>query len=163
MTPPAARELEEFERHLSEVTRFLGHRTTVMDVARRSGHDLSEVSWSVLEHLGAHGAMRVSDVAACHGVDVSSVTPRLQAMEAQRLVTRTRAPGDARVWMIEITREGERALASVHGARCEMLRDALRGIEPDTIAAASALLAQIAGRLSPIHEHHAHRSSSPQN
>jgi len=63
--------LDDVERSLAAAMRLLTDRTTTGDIARRCGYDLPPASWSLLEYLEAHGSLRVSDIAACHGVDVS--------------------------------------------------------------------------------------------
>jgi DNA-binding MarR family transcriptional regulator len=139
--------LEEFERSLAAVLRLLADRGTVGDVARRSGYDLPPASWSLLEHLDARGALRVSDIAACHGVDISSVTPRLKRLEAAGLVTRGRVPTDARAFLISITEEGIRALDSVHAARRDILEQAVDGIDASHLTVTADVLSRLTQRL----------------
>ncbi|MDV8071379.1 MarR family transcriptional regulator [Rhodococcus sp. IEGM 1366] len=139
--------LAEFERELAAVMRQLMNRDTIGDVSRRSGFDLPPASWGLLEHLDARGSMRVSAIAACHGVDVSSITPRLKTLEQSGLVDRQTLPTDARVSMISITAEGRCALDSVHAARRELLTEALEGVDVSQIATAANVLAQIAHRI----------------
>ena len=140
--------LDELERSLAAVLRLLGDRTTTSELAERCGYDLPPASWALLEYLDAHGALRVSDIAACHGVDVSSVTPRLKRLEGAGLVTRERVPSDARASLIDITPEGARALESVHAARREVLRQALDGADPERVAMAADVLRRISAQLS---------------
>lgn len=133
---------------MAAVTRLLADRATVGDIARRSGYDLPPASWTLLEHLDARGPLRVSEIAACHGVDISSVTPRLKRLEQAGLVSRERVPTDARGFLIRIAPEGRRALESVHAARRELLSQAVGDADPALVGAAAALLAQIADHLS---------------
>lgn len=139
--------LEELERSLSAVVRLLADRGTTGDVARRSGYNLPPASWSLLEHLDARGALRVSDIAACHGVDISSITPRLKRLEAAGLVARERVATDARAFLISITEEGIRALESVHAARRDILAQAVDGSDAIPLAATAKVLSQLAQRL----------------
>jgi DNA-binding MarR family transcriptional regulator len=140
--------VDELERSVAAVLRLLADRTTTSDVAKRCGYELPPASWALLEHLDAHGALRVSDIAACHGVDVSSITPRLKRLEGAGLVNRSRAPSDARASLISITPVGAHALESVHAARREILRDALGDTDPERVAGATDVLRRIAGQLS---------------
>jgi len=140
--------LDQLERSLAHILRLLGDRATTSDVASRCGYDLPAASWALLEYLEALGALRVSDIAACHGVDVSSITPRLKRLEQAGLVARERLPADARAFLINITPEGIRALDSVHAARREILRPALNDIEAARLAEAADVLARITGHLS---------------
>jgi DNA-binding MarR family transcriptional regulator len=140
--------VDDLEGSLAAVVRLLADRATVEDIARRSGFDLPPASWSLLEHLDARGALRVSDIAACHGVDISSITPRLKRLEAAGLVARERVPTDARAFLIRITREGTRALESVHAARRDILGRLVGDVDTADLAVAADVLARIAHRLS---------------
>ncbi|WP_433393137.1 MarR family winged helix-turn-helix transcriptional regulator [Micromonospora sp. KLBMP9576] len=146
MTDQAA--LDDLERSLATVLRMLTDRVTTSDLAARCGYDLPPASWALLEHLDAHGALRVSDIAACHGVDVSSITPRLKRLENAGLVSRGRLPTDARAFLIRITPAGSHALESIHCARREILRDALDATGLDRVPAAVDVLHSIAVHLS---------------
>lgn len=75
--------------------------------------------------------MRVSDIAACHGVEPSSVTPRLQMLEAEGLVVRHRDPRDRRASVIAIGPAGREALQGLHRSRQDLLSHALT---PDDLA-----------------------------
>lgn len=91
--------------------------------------------------------MRVSDVAACHGVDVSSVTPRLKTLGDAGLVSRRGADHDRRVAIITLTDEGRRALDDVHAARAELLRRALEAVGEQHLSAATEVFSRIPGHL----------------
>lgn len=147
--------LDRLERSLAAVLRLLTDRTTTSDLATACGYDLPPASWSLLEHLHTHESLRVSDIAACHGVDISSVTPRLKKLESAGLIERRREPSDARVFRISITAEGARALESVHAARRAVLRQALDGSESARVADAAQVLHRIATQLShdPVPPH----------
>lgn len=142
-----AEPLEELEHSLDRVLRVMTERTVVDDVARRSGYELPPASWALLEYLKTGGALRVSDIAKCHGVDVSSVTPRLKRLEDAGLVTRERAPSDGRAFLIRITARGTHALERVHAARREMLESALAGLRDSRVCEAAAVLQLVADHL----------------
>ena len=63
--------------------------------------------------------------AALHGVEVSTVTPRLQSLESAGLIERHRDPADGRVSMIAIGPAGREALGVIHDARAELMARAL--------------------------------------
>lgn len=87
--------------------------------------------------------MRVSDIAARHGVDVSSITPRLQMLEAERLVQRRRDKGDRRVSVIAIGEEGREALQAVHQARLDLFSRALTTEDLDQLPRLTEVLDRI--------------------
>ena len=140
--------LEGLERALSALVRLLADRATVEDVAQRSGHDLPPASWTLLEHLDTRGALRVSHIAACHGVDISSITPRLKRLETLGLVAREREPSDARAFLISITAAGIAALESVHAARRDILAHAISDIDQSQLAVTAEVLTHLAHQLS---------------
>ncbi|MGO1949024.1 MAG: MarR family winged helix-turn-helix transcriptional regulator [Mycobacteriaceae bacterium] len=143
------RVLDSMERSLAEVIRLLTDRAVTGNLARISGFDLPPASWSLLEYLASDGPVRVSDIAACQGVDVSTVTPRLKNLEAQGLVSREREPSDARAFRISIAPQGEAALGNIHAARRDILRDAVERVGPDQLAGAEHTLRSIAHHLAP--------------
>lgn len=147
MTMPDEAAFDDLERSLAAVAQYLAGRTTASDLAERCGFELPPASWALLEHLDDHGPLRVSDIAACHGVDVSSITPRLKRLEQAGLVTRERGRTDARSFLISIAPEGARALESVHAARRETLQEALAGAEPSLVAGAATVLRRLADHL----------------
>lgn len=95
--------------------------------------------------------MRVSDIATCYGVDVSSVTPRIKALETAGLVARETLPSDARVSLMSITPLGSRALESVHAVRREIVANALANTDPAQVDAAAQVLDTIAAFLGANH------------
>jgi len=136
------------QRALAAVTRLLSQRATLGTIATRCGIHLPQASWALLEYLDARGAMRVSDVAACYGVDISTVTPRLKALEEIGMVVRKRAPEDGRVSIIQISDKGRLALAGVCAAQREIIMEALAdsGISSDDVLGAVTLLEYLAGK-----------------
>ncbi|WP_037411285.1 MarR family winged helix-turn-helix transcriptional regulator [Candidatus Solirubrobacter pratensis] len=140
--------LERLERALVSLLGWLNDRQTIGDLAQRTGHDLAPASWALLEHLDARGSMRVSDIAACHGVHTSSITPRLQRLEQDGLIERGADPADARVSIIHIAPPGRAALRSIHRARRLALAAALDGCAGEDLEQAVEIVASIAERLS---------------
>ncbi len=140
-------ELVRLERTLWEIVAGFSHRDISAEIARQADHVLPPASWALLEHLDNNGPMRVSDIAACHGIDVSSVTPRLQALERAGLVDRGSAPDDRRASVISIGAAGRVALDRIHTARFKILADALAGTGAENIAIANILLERISARL----------------
>ena len=117
--------IDRFEHVLSNLLIRFGHRALVAETGRRIGRALPPASWALLDQLNDGGPMRVSALAACHGVDVSSVTPRLQALEAEGLIERSRDASDGRVSMIAIGAQGRAALGRMHAARAAVISESL--------------------------------------
>lgn len=113
------------ERALWSLVIRFGNRRIVAEIAGGTGHRLPAGSWALLDYVHTLGPMRVSDIAALHGVEVSTVTPRLQTLEAAGLIERHRDPADGRVWMIAIDQAGREALDRIHRARADLMAQAL--------------------------------------
>lgn len=69
--------------------------------------------------------MRVSDVAACQGMDVSSVTPRIEVLKRAGLITRGPDPADRRASVVSLEAAGRAALERAHTAWCDILEGAV--------------------------------------
>lgn len=140
-------ELIRLERTLWDVITGFSHRDVSAALSRQADHVLPPASWALLEHLDTEGPMRVSDIAACHGLDVSSVTPRLQALERLGLVERGIAPGDRRASVISIAGAGRVALDRIHTARRKILAEALAEVDSEHLATVDAILQRVSVRL----------------
>lgn len=147
-----------FERALWGLVARLGHRSVVARTAASTGHALPASAWALLEHLHHAGPMRVTDIAACIGVELSAITPRLQMLEAENLVLRHRDARDGRVWVIKIGREGREALRGLHRARLELFSDALTAADMAELPRMTDMLERIAQSLqtgadAPVADH----------
>jgi DNA-binding MarR family transcriptional regulator len=145
---PASGAVERLERSLATVARGLADLDRLGEIAARSGHHLPPASWALLEYLDADGPLRVSQIAACHGVDISSITPRLKALEGDGLVERHADERDGRVSMIHISSAGRAALRAVHAARRDLIAASLGEADDASIDAAAAVLESLAARIS---------------
>lgn len=114
-----------FERVLWDLVVRFSHRSITAETVKATGHSLPPASWALLDQLDDGGPMRVGDIAACHGVDVSSVTPRLKSLQAEGLIERSRHEHDGRVAVIAIGDTGREALRRMHAARAALIADAL--------------------------------------
>lgn len=91
--------------------------------------------------------MRVSDIAACQGVELSSITPRLQILKAEGLVLRRRDARDGRVSFIEICEKGMEALQGLHQARSELFTSALTSGDMAQLSCVTDVLERISQSL----------------
>lgn len=140
-------ELISLESTLWDVISGFSHREVSAEVSRQAEHELPPASWALLEYLNSVGPMRVSDIAACLGIDVSSVTPRLQTLERVGLVDRGTDAEDRRASVLSIGPAGREALERIHAARIAILAEALVGLDAEHVAIASEVLQRISTRL----------------
>ncbi|WP_051732170.1 MarR family winged helix-turn-helix transcriptional regulator [Kitasatospora phosalacinea] len=141
-TPPstAAPELARLELALSALVRWSESKHVRAEVARLAGYDMPSSALRLLEHFEAAGPMRVSDIAECLRIDISTASLQLRRLRADALVVRRTDPADGRSGVIAITAEGRRVLAKVRAARCELLAVAFGATPPDQLARAADVL-----------------------
>lgn len=113
------------------------------EVARRSGCDLPSSELRLLEHFDSAEPMRVSDVAECMHVDISTVSLQLRRLRAERLVERILDPADRRVSRIAVTAEGRATVARVRAARRALLDEVLAGTGPAELDQAADVLLRV--------------------
>ncbi|AUY52712.1 MarR family transcriptional regulator [Streptomyces sp. CB01881] len=141
--PSAAPELARLEVALSAAVRWSESRHVRAEVARLSDSDLSPSALRLLEHFDVAGAMRVSDLADCLHVDVSTVSLQLRPLKAGNLVGRRTDPADGRSGLIAITPDGRRVLERVRAARCELLAEAFAQALPGELGRAADVLVRV--------------------
>ncbi|MEW1861901.1 MarR family transcriptional regulator [Streptomyces sp. NPDC088194] len=142
-SPSAAPELARLEVALSALMRWSESKYIRAEVARRSGCDIPASALRLLEHFDVAGAMRVSDIAECLRIDISTVSLQLRQLKADALVSRLRDPSDGRSGVIAITERGREALARVRAARCELLATVFTEAVPDELGQAADTLIQV--------------------
>lgn len=89
---------------------------------RDTDFGLSLAAVRLLARIRDHGAVRISDLAVAENCSQPTITNHIKKLEAQRLVTRTSDPTDARAWMIGLSDEGrERLLVMRHSLGTSVL------------------------------------------
>ncbi|GAA1771056.1 MarR family winged helix-turn-helix transcriptional regulator [Nonomuraea sp. AD125B] len=135
--------LARLEVAVSAVVRWSESRPVKAEVARRSGCDLSGSELRLLEHFDVAEPMRVSDIAECLNIDMSTVSLQLRRLRADGLVTRIPDPNDRRVSLIAITDAGRAAVAQVRATRRDLLQDILSGTDPAELDRAADVLLRV--------------------
>ncbi|MFK0192133.1 MarR family winged helix-turn-helix transcriptional regulator [Kitasatospora sp. NPDC090308] len=145
-TPPSAAaaavapELARLETALSALVRWSESRHVRAEVARLAGCDMPPSALRLLEHFAAAGPMRVSDIAECLRIDVSTASLQLRRLRADALVSRSADPADGRCGVIAITAEGRRVLDAVRAARCGLLAEVFGATPPEQLGRAADVL-----------------------
>ena len=70
----------------------------------------------LLARLQDNGATRISDLAIAERCSQPTITNHVKRLEAAALVDRHVDPGDARAWIISLTKTGEEQLASMRAS-----------------------------------------------
>lgn len=77
------------------------------------------------------------------GVDVTTFSRQVKALEAKVLIVRRSSPDDRRVTLLELTEEGERVLERIDSfmsERLEKVFDRMSGFERETVVRSLGLL-----------------------
>ena len=117
------------------------------DNALGSHHGLSYSDFQLLNHVARApgGRLRRVDLAERVGLTASGVTRTLLPLEKIGLITRQADPRDARVGFAVITNAGHEMVLNATAVVDLVSSEAIRGIEPDQVAAMASLLGGIAG------------------
>ena len=82
-------------------------------------------AYVLLSRIGEHGPMRLSVLAGCVYLDVSTISRQVADLEQAGWVGRERDPLDGRASLVRLTPEGERVLGHGHDQRRRALRELL--------------------------------------
>ncbi len=94
---------------------------------RLSAHDLTTAQLSPLFRLRQQGQLTVAELARGAQIDAGAMTRLLDRLEKKGLCRRVRSTEDRRVVQVELTPEGEAAMAHVPGVLAEVLNQHLAG------------------------------------
>lgn len=115
-------------------------------VENAAGIRLDKVTEVVLSHVRCQegSELRMSDVACRLGVELSSVSRKVQKMELAGLVVRIQDPDDARAFRIRITRSGAESLETIRSARSDFVDRAIAHWPEEHKAMLADLLTRLA-------------------
>lgn len=82
-------------------------------MTRAAGLPVTEAGSSLLRSISRHGPITLSNLAARIGLDQSTVSRQIQALEASDLIERSPDPADGRSSLISLSTDGERLLERV--------------------------------------------------
>jgi len=87
--------------------------------------DLDRSAYGIMCRLSDEGAQRLGSLAQMFGLDPSTITRQVQALEHSGLVRREADPSDRRASLLSLSEEGETVLARTRSHRRERMRQAL--------------------------------------
>lgn len=94
---------------------------------RLDAHDLTSAQWGPLMRMRKNGASTVAELARWLNVDAGAMTRLLDRLEKKGLCKRVRSTEDRRVVQVELTPEGEAAIAKVPAVLADVLNAHLAG------------------------------------
>ena len=108
------------ERQLTLLQRRVQHMHGTPD-----GVDLDRSGYGIMSRIEDSGPQRLSALAHTFGLDPSTITRQVQALETSGMLRRSRDPRDRRASLLELTDSGHDVLGSTRTLRVERLRDAM--------------------------------------
>jgi DNA-binding MarR family transcriptional regulator len=131
---PEDADFDLIERALGRILRVSRSPRFGDAIRGRAGIKLDRASYGVLERTGALAPVRLSDLAQELGVDVSTVSRQVQALEQKGLVDREPDPVDGRAQLLQLTRKGKAVRSKMQAAWQETIAGVLIQWKPDDIA-----------------------------
>jgi DNA-binding MarR family transcriptional regulator len=122
-TVEAADPIEVVETEMALLQRALERLARRADIHR----DLDRASYLVARTLEATGPISLKELAGRLGLDATTVTRQVAAMDSRGLVYRRSEPGDGRVSLVGLAPTGQRRMQAEQAARRERVQDLLAG------------------------------------
>lgn len=138
-SPHAASPIRQIELQLAVLLRHAaGARRTT-----RTAERLERSAYLLLAVLTEHGASSVNALAVRLGLNASTITRQVDAMEADGLVRRVKHPDDGRVTLVAVTDRGIREFAADRAARFTFYDRVTAGWPADDRHALARLLTRL--------------------
>ncbi|OAA23649.1 transcriptional regulator [Frankia sp. EI5c] len=140
---PVQTPLERLEAGIAAVARWSESRHIRMEIARRSGCALPPSELRLLEFFDLVEPLRISHVAECLQIDVSTVSIQLRQLRERHLVEAIPVEGDRRAVLIAITAEGRETVGRVRSARRDLLWTVFAETPDDQLEQVASLLLRV--------------------
>ena len=141
---PASTELAD---SLTAIVGWASRNDVQTEVMRRAHCSLPISHIWLLVRIATCGPCHPSDLAVFSGVDNSTITPKLQRLEAEDLLGRRSDPADRRAALVHITPAGIRLLKRIRIARAQLVVEAMAELPPGRRSVLEAALGELAGVL----------------
>lgn len=136
---------------LDAYTGFLLSKVSAMSLARFSemtgAHGLHPMHFGMLNVLEAEAPIAQHDLARCIGIDPSSMVARMDVLEEQGMVLRTRSSADRRAYEITLTPKGKRTLATLRAGAADVHQQTFGALSEQERTQFHELLAKLADGL----------------
>jgi DNA-binding MarR family transcriptional regulator len=152
-TPGAAADADRFEQiqlAIGVVARRARDTQLLESLGARVGRPLEGPSYSTLSRLALAEECTVTELARLLGLELSTVSRRVKALEAEGLVARTTSPTDRRTSQLRLTTEGRELFEAMSSAWRDVLVEVLEDWDPFSIEVFAELFSRFATAL----DHH---------
>lgn len=142
-----SRAIEELETALTNLVRRANTPRAQQQLSDRAGFALDRALHVTLARVGVSGPIRLGELADELGVDTSTTSRQVSALEESGLVRRSPAHDDRRVVLVTLTSEGRDVLARALAARRDLLADLLEDWTEAEMLAFAGMLQRFVDRL----------------
>jgi len=111
---------------------------------RVSGDPLDPGTFFILKHLEVNDRMRLTELATCANLDVSTVSRHVAQLHRQGLLERSPDPDDGRAQLLTLSPVGRQRLHDALTHRRALLARALAGWDPEDVDHLNRLLSRFA-------------------
>jgi DNA-binding MarR family transcriptional regulator len=133
----------ELEQALTRLMRQASRPAFYRRLAEASGVPLDRSAYATLMRVSELGPARLTDVAEAVGIDISTASRQIRALETLGLVSRRADATDQRAFHVTLTAEGTRTLERTRRARQDAMRDMLAAWDDDDVGVLAALLERL--------------------
>ena len=134
---------EPLERIERELTHLVQRAQRVHLHAESSGQPLERSAYLILGRLRDEGPLRNGALAALRGLDASTVSRHVAALQQSGLIAREADPEDGRACRLRLTETGHRAVAATRKARRGLVRELLSSWSAEDRRTLAALLERL--------------------
>lgn len=134
-------QLDELARIIRDVgTRFAQEARE----QSQSGDDFTKREIMAISAVGGDGPLKIGDLATILGVGQSAITPLVDSLEQRGLLARQRSSEDRRIWLLVLTKNGEKAFGRIHDGYRAMAAAMLAPLDDDERAQLLSLFSRMA-------------------
>jgi DNA-binding MarR family transcriptional regulator len=139
--------VRSIEESVVAIVRFATSARLQARIAAEAGEALDRSLYGVLGALEDEGPVPLTSLARRLGLDASTVSRQVSALERSGMVLRTKDPNDRRIALLTLTVPGRRALRRLRRARHQLFGDVLSQWDSDQRDVLAPLLARFAADL----------------
>ena len=135
--------MDDANRKIEQQMTVLLRRVQIIHLSTSAGDmRLERSAYGILCQLADEGPQRLGALATAFGLDPSTITRQVKALEDAGLATRETDPSDRRASILDLTSEGREALEKTRTHRRERLCEAMSDWPPEDRARFGHLLEQ---------------------
>jgi len=139
--------LADVERAFTRLMRQATQPRLYRRLAAAGGVNLDRAAYATLVRVEEAGAARLTDLAEATGVDISTVSRQVRALESQGLTERQCDPADQRAFRIGLTPAGREVVDRARRARRQAIGDLLSAWTAEEQERLATLLGRLADEI----------------